>query len=168
MWPRVCGWCSVNTTCHYLSTYVDNYKKDNVKKKSNFVVSFYPPIWDHRGEGNGNPLQYSCLEYPVDRGAWGLLSVGSQSLHNWSDLACMHALEREMATHSSILAWRISGKGQPGGCCPCGLTESDTTEVTYQQQQQHETIVYKRWIFIYWQYFLWTWTWNTFPITILN
>ena len=35
--------------------------------------------------------------------------------HNWSDLACMHALEKEMATHSSILAWRIPGTGEPGG-----------------------------------------------------
>ena len=35
--------------------------------------------------------------------------------HNWSDLACMHALEKEMATHSSILAWRIPGLAEPGG-----------------------------------------------------
>ena len=35
--------------------------------------------------------------------------------HDWSDLACMHALEKEMATHSSILAWRIPGTEEPGG-----------------------------------------------------
>ena len=35
--------------------------------------------------------------------------------HNWSDLACMPALEKEMATHSSILAWRIPGTEEPGG-----------------------------------------------------
>jgi len=42
---------------------------------------------------------------------WGSHRVG----HDWSDLACMHALEKEMATHSSILAWRIPGTEEPGG-----------------------------------------------------
>ena len=41
-----------------------------------------------------------------------------------------HALEKEMATHSSVLAWRISGMGEPGGCRLWGCTDSDTTEVT--------------------------------------
>ena len=45
------------------------------------------------------------------------------------------ALEKEMATHSSVLAWRIPGMGEPGGCRLWGHTESDTTEVTQQQQQ---------------------------------
>ena len=40
------------------------------------------------------------------------------------------ALEKEMATHSSILAWRIPGMGEPGGCCLWGRTESDMTEAT--------------------------------------
>ena len=39
-----------------------------------------------------------------------------------------HALEKEMATHSSVLAWRIPGTGEPGGLWGC--TESDTTEAT--------------------------------------
>ena len=44
------------------------------------------------GEGNGNPLQYSCLENPGDRGAWGLLSIGSHRVgHDWSDLAAVAA-----------------------------------------------------------------------------
>jgi len=47
-----------------------------------------------------------------------------------------HALEKEMATHSSVLAWRIPGAGEPGGLPSRGRTESDTTEAT-QQQQQH-------------------------------
>ena len=41
-----------------------------------------------------------------------------------------------MATHSSVLAWRIPGTGKPGGCRLWGRTESDTTEATQQQQQQ--------------------------------
>ena len=65
---------------------------------------------------NGNPLQHSCLENPVNRGAWGLLSIASHRVrHDWSDLACMHALEEEMATHSLILAWRIPGTEEPDG-----------------------------------------------------
>ena len=46
-----------------------------------------------------------------------------------------HALEKEMATHSSVPAWRIPGTGEPGGLPSMGHTESDTTEVTQQQQQ---------------------------------
>ena len=46
-------------------------------------------------------------------------------------------LKKEMATHSSVLAWRILGTVEPGGLRPWGRTESDTTEVTWQQQQQH-------------------------------
>ena len=41
-----------------------------------------------------------------------------------------HPLEKEMATHSSVLAWRIPGMGEPVGCCLWGRTESDTTEAT--------------------------------------
>ena len=44
------------------------------------------------------------------------LPIGSQRVrHNWSDLACMHALEKEMVTHSSILAWRLPGIEELGG-----------------------------------------------------
>ena len=50
-----------------------------------------------------------------------------------------HALEKEMATHSSVLAWRIPGTGEPGGLPSWGLTESDMTEATQQQQQQQHT-----------------------------
>ena len=49
-------------------------------------------------------------------------------------------LEKEMATHSSVLAWRIPGTGEPGGLCLWGRTESDTTEVTLQQQKKQRKI----------------------------
>ena len=50
-----------------------------------------------------------------------VLSIGSHRVgDNWSDLACMHALEKEMATHSSILAWRIPGTEEPGGLLSMG------------------------------------------------
>ena len=50
---------------------------------------------------------------------------------------CFHALEKEMATHSRVLAWRIPGMGEPGGLPLWGHTESDRTEAT--QQQQHRS-----------------------------
>ena len=70
-------------------------------------------------EGNGTPLQYSCLENPMDGGAWWAAVHGvTKSRTRLSDLTFtfhFHALEKEMATHSSVLAWRIPGTGEPGG-----------------------------------------------------
>ena len=70
-------------------------------------------------EGNGNPLQYSCLENPMDRGAsWAAVHGVARSRTQLSDFTLFfhcHALEKEMATHSSVLAWRIPGTGNPGG-----------------------------------------------------
>ena len=71
------------------------------------------------GEGNGTPLQYSCLENPMDRGAWWAEVHGvTKSRTGLSDFTFtfhFHALEKAMATHSSVLAWRIPGTGEPGG-----------------------------------------------------
>ena len=71
------------------------------------------------GEGNGTPLQYSCLESPMGRGAWWAAVHGvARSWTRLSDFTFtfhFHALEKEMATHSSALAWRIPGTGEPGG-----------------------------------------------------
>ena len=71
------------------------------------------------GEGNGTPLQYSCLENPMDGGAWWAAVHGfAKSRTRLSDFAfTFHfpALEKAMATHSSVLAWRISGTGEPHG-----------------------------------------------------
>ena len=65
------------------------------------------------GEGNGNPLQYSCLGNPMDGGAWYATVHGvTKSRTPLNDFAFtfhFYALEREMATHSSILAWRNPG-----------------------------------------------------------
>ena len=71
------------------------------------------------GEGNGNPLQCSCLENPMDRGAWWAAVHGvAKSQTRLSDFPFtfhFHALGKEMATHSSVLAWKIPGTGKPGG-----------------------------------------------------
>ena len=67
----------------------------------------------------GTPLQYSCLENPMDGGAWWAAVHGvARSRTRLSDFPFtfhFHALEKEMATHSSVLAWRIPGTGEPGG-----------------------------------------------------
>ena len=71
-----------------------------------------PSVTD--GEGSGAPLQYSRLENAMDGGAWWAAVHGvakgrtRQRLH-------VHALEKAMATHSSVLAWRMPGTGEPGG-----------------------------------------------------
>ena len=70
-------------------------------------------------EGNGNPLQYSCLANPMDGGAWQAAVYGvvrSQTgLSNFTFTFHFYALEKEMATHSHVLDWRIPGTGEPGG-----------------------------------------------------
>ena len=71
------------------------------------------------GEGNNTPLQYSCLENPMDGGAWWAAVHGvARSRTQLSDFTFtfhFYALEKEMATHSSVLAWRIPGTGEPNG-----------------------------------------------------
>ena len=68
---------------------------------------------------NGTPLQYSCLENPMDGGAWKAAVHGVAEGRTWlSDFTFtfhFHASGKEMATHSSVLAWRIPGMGEPGG-----------------------------------------------------
>ena len=80
------------------------------------------------------PLQYSCLENPIDGGAWWVTVRGvAKSQTRLSDFTFtfhFHALEKEMATHSSVLALRIPGTGESVGCHLWGRTESDTTEAT--------------------------------------
>ena len=76
------------------------------------------------GEGTGNPLQYSCLETPMDGGAWWAAVHGvTKSRIRLSDFPFtfhFHALEREMATHSSVLALRIPGTEEPDGLLSMG------------------------------------------------
>ena len=71
------------------------------------------------GKGSGTPLQYSCLENAMDRGAWQAAVHGVAKsrtpLSSFTFTLHFHALEKEMATHSSVLAWRIPGMGEPGG-----------------------------------------------------
>ena len=80
--------------------------------------SLIPGLGRSPGGGHGNPLQYSCLENPRDRGAWWAAVHGVAKsrtrLSYFTFTFHFHALEKEMATHSSVLAWRIPGMGEPG------------------------------------------------------
>ena len=110
---------------------------DTVEKNS-LLLSLSCPAWPHglglgpgtlpyqkrahtacaSGEGNGTPLQYSCLENPMDRGAWwATVHVVARSRTRLSDFTFsfrFHTLEKEMATHSSVLAWRVPETAELG------------------------------------------------------
>ena len=91
-------------------------------------ASFARIIWsqvpDFNREGYGTPLKYSCLENPMDGGAWWAAVHGVAKsrtrLSNFTLTFHFHALEKEMATHSSVLAWRIPGTGEPSGLTSVG------------------------------------------------
>ena len=78
-----------------------------------------------RIEGSGTPLQSSCLENPMDGGAWWAAVYGVARswtrLRDFTFTSHFHVLEKEMSTHSSVLAWRIPGMGEPGGLPSTGL-----------------------------------------------
>ena len=107
--------------------------KANRSRSNGFLPDVYQ-IWDevmwltpekgHLISSNGNPLQYSCLENPMDGGAWLAAVHGvakSQTLlSDFTFTFHFHALEKEMATHSTVLAWRIPGTGEPGGLLSMG------------------------------------------------
>ena len=94
----------------------------------------YSPGSQAGAEGDGTPLQSSCLENPVDGGfLWAAVHGVAKSQTRLSDFPFtfhFHTLEKEMAAHSSVLAWRAPGMGSLVGCRLWGHTELDTTEAT--------------------------------------
>ena len=82
-------------------------------------LSSIPGLGRPPGGGHGDPLQYSCLENSMNRGAWWSavhgVATSQTRLSDFTFTFHFHALEKEMATHSSVLAWRIPGTGEPGG-----------------------------------------------------
>ena len=84
-----------------------------------YNTSIYISLARTSGEGNGTPLQYFCLENPMNGGAWQAEVHGVTRSQTWpSDFTFtfhFHALGKEMATHFSVLARRIPGTGEPGG-----------------------------------------------------
>ena len=99
----------------FLGTSISHPNAGNNFRFSSFNCE-EPEINDR--EGSGTPLQYSCLSNPMDGGAWWAAVHGvAKSRTRLSDFTFtfhFHALEKERATHSSVLAWRIPGTGEPG------------------------------------------------------
>ena len=97
-------------------------ERANINYNNQTVISkmvLFVVLMSFVGEGNGTPLQYSCLENPMDGGTWWAAVHGvTKSRTRLSDFTFtfhFRALEEEMATHSSVLAWRIPGMGELGG-----------------------------------------------------
>ena len=92
------------------------------------------------GEGSGTPLQYSCLESPMDGGAWRAavhgVAEGRTRLSNFTFTFPFHALQKEMEPTPMFLPGESQGRGSLVGCRRWGRTGSDTTEVTQQRQQR--------------------------------
>ena len=83
------------------------------------LPGYFLPIRCMFGEGNDTPLQYFCLENPTGRGAWWAavheVVKSRTQLRDFTFTFHFPALEKEMATHCSVLAWRMPGMGEPGG-----------------------------------------------------
>ena len=106
----------------YSPKWKDNYTQifvDYLWQAGIWTHSKYLSTSEWTGEGDGTPLQYSCLENPMDGEAWWAAVHGvAKSRTRLSDFTFtfhFHTMEKAMATHSSILAWRIPGTGEPGG-----------------------------------------------------
>ena len=80
-----------------------------------------PGFHPRHGEGDGTPLQYSCLEKSHGWRSLVGCSPWGRKESDMTERLPFHALEKEMATHSSVLAWRIPGMGEPGGLPSMGL-----------------------------------------------
>ena len=94
--------------------------KEDVKDIHNGILLSHKKKWNNATcHNNGTPLQHSCLENPTDRGAWWAtvhgVSNSRTQLNDFTFTFHFGALEKEMAPHSSVLAWRIPGMGEPHG-----------------------------------------------------
>ena len=118
---------------HRIFAQIDSFRRKRVKEKiewGDLTLDLSNAVKTSPREGNDNPLQYSCLENPMDTGAWWAAFHGvSKSQTRLSDFTFtlhFHALEKEMATHSSVLAWRIPGTGEAWWAAVYGVTQSQT------------------------------------------
>ena len=133
------------SVCIYI--YIYSFQSRNRAKSKVILWGYY---YFDIGEGNGNPLQYSCLENPMDRGAWWAAVHGvmkSQTrLSDFTFTFHFHALEKEMATHSSVLTWRILGMGEPGGLPSMGSHRVGPDWSNLAAAAAETLLWYKNWI----------------------
>ena len=106
----------------YTHTHIHTHTHTHTHTYIPFYILFHYDLSEdieYSGEGNGTPLQYSCLENSIDGGAWKAVvhgvAEGRTRLSDFTFTFHFYALEKEMAIHSNVLAWRIPGTGEPGG-----------------------------------------------------
>ena len=107
LWTLLSRWEFLHCNCAYGKAAVYNARDPGS----------IPGLGRSPGEGNGNPLQYYCLENPMDRGAWQATVYGvAKSQIRLSDFTSFweDTLEKEMAIHSSTIVWKIPGTEEPG------------------------------------------------------
>ena len=113
-WAAIYGVTRSRTWLKWLSS--SSSSSSSIYRSFVYLGRFIPKYFR---EGNGTPLQYSCLENPMDGGAWKAVVHGVAEGRTWlSDFTFtshFHALEKEMTAHSSVLAWRIRWTEEPGG-----------------------------------------------------
>ena len=124
-YPFICQWTSRLLPCPgYCKQCCDEHWGTRVSFNSDFLGVYAHQwdcwvVWQFYREGNGTPLQYSFLENPMDGGAWEAAVHGVATswtrLSNFTFTFHFLALEKEMATHSIVLAWRIPRTGEPSG-----------------------------------------------------
>ena len=132
-----------NTTCAFHVTH-------KVKERASSVS----------GRRQRHPPQCSCLGNPMDGGAWWAAvhrALKSQTrLRDFTFTFHFHALDKEMATHSSVLAWRIPGTGKSGGLRSMGshrnqtrlkrLSSSSSSSVSINIDVSHKDFI---WVYMY-------------------
>ena len=121
-WGSQYGWCCLAEPQSF-SVFFTLFTRG--QEKIAFALPFRDGSKHSSQRRQWHPLHYSCLANPTDRGTWWAAVHGvARSWTRLSDFTFtfhFHALEKEMATHSSVLTWRIPGMGEPGGLLSLGL-----------------------------------------------
>ena len=124
--PTLCDPMSRSTPGLPVHHQLPEFTQTRVHRVSDAIQPSHPRS-SVSGNNSGFGLQYSCLENPMDGGAWKAAVHGVSKSRTWLNYFTftfhVHALEKEMATHSSVLAWRIPGTGEPGGLPAMGVTQ---------------------------------------------
>ena len=145
-------WRTFSFRCNAVSSL---WRQNNPCFYGGYISDFCDILMTVSGEGNGTPLQYSCLENSIGVGAWKAavhgIAEGRTRLSYFTFTFHFHALEKEMATHSNVLAWRIPGTGKPGGLPSMGVarlkrlscSSSSNDRLLPFQKIQYVSVIYQ-------------------------